>query len=217
MVGRSMRARLVAVLLAFTFPASILSAETRGAMLYSSDSVYLNGKVAANTSAIFPGDNVRVPARSVASITAAGSTVLVPANSQITFNGDSISLEPQSAVSVSTSVGLAAEVGHLKITPASKSAKFDVGRYNGRVVVIAKQGSVTVAGLGANAVVPEGGNTSVPDPEPQKPGAIPATTGAGIGAIPAWVADLIGLAAVGAAAVVTFVTAGHVPASPVVP
>lgn len=211
-----MRVRLVAMLLAVALPASFMSAETRGAMLSASDSVLVNGKTTSHSSAIFPGDNVRVPERSVATITSAGSSVLVPANSGVIFNGDSVSVEPESAISISTSAGLAAQVAGLKITPASKTAKFDVGRYNGQVVVIAKQGSVMIAGLTGNDVVPEGGKATVPDPEPQKPGAVPAASG-GVGQVPAFVADMIALAAVAAAATATVVTAGHVPVSPTVP
>jgi hypothetical protein len=210
--------RFLAVMMAVLLPVSILCADTRGAMLSVTNAAVVNGKTIQSNTAIFAGDRVAVPAKGAATITLAGSSILVPAQSSVTFNGDSISLEPQTAVSITTTVGLAAQIEKLKIVPADKSGKFQVARYNGTVVVAAKQGSVVIAGLAGHTVVTEGSTATVTDPEPQKPGSIPATTGIGIGGaeMPAWVAVLVGVAAASAAAAAAIATTGA-PATPVKP
>lgn len=216
MVTRSF-GKYVAVLMAVLLPASIMSAESRGAMLFASKSAVINGKPVSASTAIFAGDKIAVPSNSAATITLAGSSVLVPANATVIFNGDSVSLEPQTAVAVTTTVGLAAQIERLKFSPANKSAKFQIARFNGHIVVAAKQGDIMVAGLtGEHLIVPEGGTTTIPDPVPQKPGAIPAASGVGIGEIPAWVAALIGIAAAAAAAAAAILTTGE-PATPAHP
>jgi hypothetical protein len=210
--------KFLAVLMAVLLPASILSAETRGAMLFASKSAVINGKPVSATTAIFAGDKIEVPGNSAATITLAGSSVLVPANATVIFHGDSVSLEPQTAVSVVTTVGLAAEVERLKFEPANKSAKFQIARYNGHIVRAAKEGNIMVAGLAGNhVIVPEGATTTIPDPAPQKPGAIPAASGPGtVGELPAWVAALIAVGAAATAAAIAIATTGA-PATPAHP
>jgi len=209
-------AKFCAVAMAVLLPVSIMSADTRGAMLFASKSAILNGKAVNANTAIFAGDKIQVPANSAATITLAGSSILVPAHSTVVFNGDSVSLQPQTAVAVTTTVGLAAQVEKLRFVPTDKSGKFQVARYDGHVVVAAKQGSVMIAGLAGNPVVPEGGTTTISDPEPQKPVAVPAASGTGVGDIPAWVAALIGVAAAAAAAAAAILTTGE-PATPAHP
>lgn len=210
--------KFLAVLMAVVLPASIMSAETRGAMLFASNSAVLNGKPISSNTAIFAGDKIEVPSNSAATITVAGSSILVPSNATVIFKGDAVSLEPQTAVAVSTTVGLAAEIEQLKFTPENKTGKFQIGRFNGHIVVAAKQGSIVIAGLtGNHFIVPEGGTTTIPDPAPQKPGAIPAASGPGVlGEIPAWVAALIALAAAATAAAIAIATTGK-PATPAHP
>lgn len=216
MASRSL-CKVLAVLMAIVLPASIMSAETRGAMLFASNSAVLNGKPISSNTAIFAGDKIEVPGNSAATITLAGSSVLVPANATVIFNGDSVSLAPQTAIAVTTTVGLAAQIDRLRFAPETKTGKFQIARYNGQIVVAAKQGSVMVAGIAGNhVIVPEGATTTIPDPAPQKPGAIPAASGVRIGEIPAWVAVLIGVAAAAAAAAAAIAITGA-PATPAHP
>ena len=210
--------KLVALALVVFLPYSLMAADMQGAMLYATNSVAVNGATVTNTSAIFPGDKVSVADNGAATITLNGTSILVPKLTALTFNGNSVSLEPRAAVSVTTSAGMAAEIKNIKISPAKNGpAQYQVARYNGRVFVAAKQGDVLVVDPTGSHVLPEGKTTSIADPEPQKPGTVPtATTGVGVTALPQWVAVLIGLAGVGAAAAVGFATTGA-PASPTTP
>ena len=206
--------KIVAVLMVIALPASVMSAETRGAMLYASNTASLNGTIFQRSSAVFPGDKVSVPAQSAVTLAVTGSSILVPALSNITFNGNSVSLETQSAVAVSTTQGMAAQIANIKISPAADvSTSYQVARYNGKIVIAAKQGAILIAGLARTETLAEGSTTVVADPEPQKPGAVPATRGAGMGELPTWVAVLIGVAAAAAAAAIAIATTGK-PVSP---
>jgi hypothetical protein len=207
--------KFLAVVMAVILPASIMSAETHGAMLYTSSSAILNGTPVSRNTAVFAGDKIAVPAKSAVTISLTGSSILVPAESTVKFNGDSVSLEPQTAVAVTTTVGLAAQIGNIKIAPVNKSGKFQVGRFDGKIFVAAKQGSVLIAGLTGNTVVPEGGTNIVADPEPQN-APVPATRNRRIGGLPTWVAVLIGVAVAGVAAGIAIETTGE-PASPIHP
>lgn len=218
-MARNSLYQFVAVLLAVTVPASVMSAETRGAMLYASNSAVLNGATLEGTSSVFAGDKITVPARSGVTLTAEGSSIIVPALSTVTFNGDSVALDHEAAIAITTTKGMAAQIGNVRIAPAKKNeaANFQVGRFDGKIVIAAKQGSVLVASAAGTKLVAEGATTVVSDPEPQKPGAIPATRGGvAMGEIPTWVAILIGLAAAAVAAAIAIATTGK-PASPPAP
>jgi hypothetical protein len=260
-MAKNFLCKVVAVLMAIALPASVMSAETRNAMLFASNTAVLNGTIFQRTSAVFPGDKLSVPAKSAVTINLNGSSILVPAFSNITYNGDSVALEPQAAVAVTTTKGMAAQIKDIKISPAKDgSAKYQVARYNGQVFVAAKQGTVLIASAAGSHVLAEGSTTTLPDPEQEKKnkcddpdpnkrakccndpdekkrkeceaaaaatgvgstpattgvGAAPATTGIGVGALPTWVAVLIGTAAAGIAAGAAIATTGP-PVSPVGP
>jgi hypothetical protein len=248
-MAKNFLCKVVAMLMAIALPASVMSAETRNAMLFASNTAVLNGTIFQRTSAVFPGDKLSVPAKSAVTINLNGSSILVPAFSNITYNGDSVALEPQAAVAVTTTKGMAAQIKDIKISPAKDgSAKYQVARYDGQVVVAAKQGAVLIASAAGSRVLAEGNTTTLADPEQQKQkkcddpdqkkqkeceaaqattdreaaqattgrGATPATTGVGVGALPTWVAVLIGTAAAGIAAGAAIATTG-VPATPISP
>jgi hypothetical protein len=209
MMGRW--SKLLSLAMAIVVPCSIMSAETRGAMLNATNPVIVNGSGVSNATALFPGDKLTVPSGSVATITLHGTSILVPNLSNITFNGNSVALEPQTAVSVTTTAGMAAEIKNIHITPAkSASTQYQVARFDGKVVVAAKLGDVLLNDGSGSRVVPEGKAMVVTDPDPQKPGSVPATTGPRFipGEIPTWVAVLIAVAAAGAAAGIAIATTG---------
>jgi hypothetical protein len=208
--------KVVAVLMAIALPASVMSAETRNAMLFASNTAVLNGTIFQRTSAVFPGDKLSVPAQSAVTINLNGSSILVPAFSNITYNGDSVALEPQAAVAVTTTKGMAAQIKDIKISPAQDgSAKYQVARYDGQVVVAAKQGAVLIASAAGSRVLAEGSTTTLADPEPQN-APVPATRSRRTGGLPTWVAVMIGVAVAGIAAGVAIATTGE-PASPIHP
>lgn len=211
--------RLVSLGLVVVFPYSMMASEMRAAVVNASESVVVNGKQVPKTTTVLPGDRVTIPATSDATMTLNGTSIVIPRASTVTFGGDSVSLDHQAAVWVNTTQGVAAEVKGIRIAPAANgTAQYQVARFNGQVFIAAKQGNVTLDDSTGSHVVPEGKMLAVADPEPQKPGSVPATTGAGVsaGAIPTWVAVLIGLAAAGAAAAVGIATTGR-PTSPAHP
>jgi hypothetical protein len=211
--------RVVACLMAVMLPVAIAAADTQGAMMYISGRATLNGAGIQRTSAIFSGDKLQVPTDSSVTIASVGTSVIVAPGSSITFAGNEVRLESRSAVSVTTSKGMAAMINKVKITPASGTGKYQVARFGGMVVIASKQGVVNVADGAMMRTVAEGASTTIadPDPAPQKPGAIP-TPGAGPGAIamPTWLAELLGLAAAGIAAYFVYSTTGP-PSSPIHP
>ncbi len=212
---RRVGGKFLAVLLAIALSVSVMSAETRGAMIYASNSAFLNGTSFQRTSTVFPGDKLSVPAGSAVTITVSGSSILVPALSRITYNGDFVSLDPQTAIRVTTTKGMAAKIQDIRIAPAKDgAAKFEVARYNGQVIVAAKQGSVLIASLAGSRTLLEGGTTVLADPDNhQKGGAVPPMGGINASSIPTWVAVLIGAGAAIIAGAIALATTGT-PASP---
>ncbi|HEU5451492.1 MAG TPA: hypothetical protein VFU76_05875 [Terriglobales bacterium] len=211
--------KFVACLMSVVLPVAIACADTQGAMMYVNGRATLNGNGILRTSAIFSGDKLQVPTDSSVTIASAGTSVIVAPGSSIEFGGDQVRLAGRSAVSITTSKGMAAVIDKVKIVPASGSGKYQVARVGGMVVIAAKQGVVNVADGAMMRTVAEGASTTITDPEPmpQKPGSIP-TPGAGPGAVsmPTWLAELLALAALGAAAGVAYATTGS-PSSPVHP
>jgi hypothetical protein len=205
--------RVLALFLAVMLPCSFIAAESRGAMVFATNSVIVNGSHISKTTAIFPGDKLTVPADSVATITLSGTSILMPKETSLTFTGDSILLEPQAVVAVNTTVGMAAQIKDIRISPAQNgSARYQVARYNGQVFIAAKQGPVLIASASGSRVLAEGSTTSVPDPEPPKSGSPPpAATGAS--GFPTWGIVLIAAAVAGVAAGVGIASTGS-PASP---
>ncbi len=159
--------KFLSVVMMLVFPASIMMAETNAAMLYSSGHAMLNGTGVAHSTAVFAGDKIQTAQDSAATIHGNGSTVLVPANSSVQFQGDGIDLESGSAV-VSTTKGLKAKVDDLTVRPVNGSAKFEVIAKNGDVLIAARTGSLSLTDANGTTYLQEGGTTTK-----SKKGAIP--------------------------------------------
>src|SRR5436190_19248063 len=98
--------KLVSCLLMFLFPASLLAADTGGAMLYTNGLAWVNGARVPRTSfAVFAGDLVQTRSVSIANINAAGSSISVLSDSLVQFQGSSLKIE-HGGVTVSTSKGI---------------------------------------------------------------------------------------------------------------
>ena len=208
--------KLWAVVMALAVPVSLMSAETSGAVIYATNTARLNGTEVSKTAAIFPGDKLSVPDNSSVTISLKGTSILVPKNSNVSFAADAVQLGAQTAVAINTTAGMAAQVENVLVSPAKNgAAKYEVARYNGQVFVAAKQGTVLLASATGTREVPAGTSASVPDPAPQKPASAPTAT-TGVSGIPTWVAEVIGLAAVGVAAGIG-IAATNKSASPAVP
>ncbi len=169
----------LACLMILVVPLATVSAETAAAMLYSNGNFSLNGVSSPRSSAIMPGD--RIDTRDAAvSITRSGTNVVIAPHSALIYRGDSVELA-SGAASIATSKGLAAQVQKIRIAPAAGSATYRVFRGDDQVLIAAVKGAVVVAGPAATRTVAEGATLAVPDPEPQKPGAIPGAEQRGAG------------------------------------
>src|SRR5664279_3797093 len=88
------------------------------AVLTSSGVVAVNGNGIPTTTALFRGDKVQTAEGAVVTISSPGSSVLMPANSQLVFNGGILDLTSGSA-SISTTKGMTARADKYQIAPAN--------------------------------------------------------------------------------------------------
>ena len=182
-------------------------------MMYAYGPASLNGSAVLRSSAIFPGDRVQTNGSSVAKINAQGVNVAVMADSAVKFENGSVSLD-RGTVAVSTSKGTAARVGEMTITPASQNlTEFQVTEANGKVMVLAHKGDVSINDSGKTSTLSQGNRTTRYAYDKKGGGAAPA---AGGGILDSPIAIGIGVAAV--AGLVTWVLVqGSEPASPTKP
>jgi hypothetical protein len=197
---RNLAAKILSCVLVLAVP-SMLFAETNASMMYGAGNVQVNGTAMPKSAAVFTGDKIQTGAGSAATLTSSGSTVVIAANSSVVFQGSAVELNSGVAL-VNTTKGMQARVNKISVTPASKgTAKFEVTRANGRVLIAAREGAIAVFDGNTNAVVAEGSSTLTPDPVPGKaPGALgmsakqglSAGAAVGIGATVAAVAAIMG-------------------------
>jgi hypothetical protein len=125
-------------------PASLFASDTGVAMLYSKGATSLNGNLAPDSTAIFPGDVVQTQPGSVANINAAGSSVMVAPESMVKFQSNSVCVEHGMAT-IATSTQMAALAGGLRVTPSSTTwTQFDVRDVDGTVQVIARKSDLNI-------------------------------------------------------------------------
>jgi hypothetical protein len=148
---------LVACLLILLVPASLFSADSAAAMLYTNGTAWLNGSSVPKSSAVFAGDLVQTKADSVASIKAPGSSVLVLSDSLVQMQTNGVKLE-HGSVNVGTAKSMVAEVGGLKISPTSGTwTEFQVSDTDGTVQIVARKGDLT---LSDGTTLPQGQETT---------------------------------------------------------
>lgn len=122
---------------------SVLSAQTGGAMLYANGNVKVNGQAAGDSTSVFSGDRVEVTGSSAGSINRSGSSVVVSPNSSIQYDPAMVEVI-QGSARVSTSKGMSARVGQILVSPKDTEAKFDVVRADNKVMVVSREGALTV-------------------------------------------------------------------------
>ena len=122
---------------------STVSAQTGGAMLYANGTVKVNGQSAGNSTSIFAGDKVEADSSSAGSINRSGSSVVLSPNSSIQYESTSIDVL-QGTARISTSKGMTASAGAVQVSPRDAAAKFEVIRTADKVVVVSREGSLTV-------------------------------------------------------------------------
>ena len=145
-MGRSACRRMVSCVLLFLFPGSLFAADSNAAMLYTNGAAWVNGShVPRTSSAIFSGDLLQTRSDSVANINEAGSSITVLSDSLVQFQGASVDID-HGGVTVSTSRGVAATAGDVKVTPASNSwTEFNVVDVDGTVRILARKGDLTIS------------------------------------------------------------------------
>ena len=173
------RAVVVCLFLVVGLGATLLPAQTSGAMLYANGDVRINGQPAGVSTSILAGDRIDVTGSSASSINRSGSSIVVRANSSIQYDPSSIQVY-QGSARISTSKGMVAKVGDVVVTPQDSSAKFDVTREGDKVLVASREGVVTVRDGGHTLTVQPGASTEVA----LGPGAIATVASQGSGSAP---------------------------------
>ncbi len=146
---------LVCLVTVLILTALAFGGSSDSAVLHSSGAVVVNGAGAPTTTALFRGDKVQTADGAVVTISSPGSTVLVPANSQMTFNGSVLDLTSGSA-SVSTTKGMTAQADKYLIAPAGGTAKFEIKKAGSSVLVHASSGVLNVSSPSGTFTLAEG-------------------------------------------------------------
>jgi ferric-dicitrate binding protein FerR (iron transport regulator) len=109
----------------------------------------VNGAPLKDSAPVLPGDVVQTREGAAANLSAAGSSVLIQANTIVRFQSGGLALDHGGA-SVATGKGLAVFARDFKIAPASSDwTEFYVTRASGVIQIMARKNSVTVS-CGAN-------------------------------------------------------------------
>jgi hypothetical protein len=213
--------KFLAIVLFWTFPISLFGAD-KAILNANGTATLVNGSRAQRSSALFAGDKVETAKDSVANINVLGSSVLVMPNSAVRFQGDSVAID-HGKISIVTSKGMVARTGDLTIAPApEKASRFDVSEDNGRVLIAARKGNLTINGGKGTSSLQEGQQTTVDNSQDQNQpnnqknrkrktgGAVPAAAGgASVSGKTIETGALIAAGATGtAAAVLAIVTTG---------
>lgn len=144
-MGRFAFRKMVSCVLLLLFPGSMLAADSNAAMLYINGAAYVNdARVPRASAAIFSGDILQTRPNSVANINEPGSSITVLSDSLVQFQGKSVDIQ-HGGVSVSTSKGIAATAGDVKITPKSSAwTEFKVVDVDGMVKIHAEKGDLLI-------------------------------------------------------------------------
>ena len=140
--------------------ASVLSAQTGGAMLYANGNVKVNGQAAGDSTSVFPGDRIDVTASSAGSINRGGSSVVVNPNSSIQYRPASVEVL-QGSARISTSKGMTASAGQIVVSPKDSTAKFDIVKTENKVIVVSREGALTVQDGSRTVLVQPGSSTEL--------------------------------------------------------
>jgi hypothetical protein len=155
----SWQGQITSTILLLSFSSAALAGDSpsaSGAVLHASGKVQVNGAGSREITALFPGDSIQTTEESVANIVVSGSSVLVEPNALVKFMGNAVELT-EGSVLVATSEGMAVNAYGLTITPAAqKQSKFEVAEYEDSVIVVAREGNVSVADGKQTSTVPEG-------------------------------------------------------------
>ena len=183
----------VTCVLVLALPGSMVAADSATAILYSSGTAWINGASVPKSSAVFVGDLVQTRAGSLANSKTVGSEISVLPDSLVQLETDAIKLE-HGTVSVATSKGMGAEVGSLRISPATGTwTIFQVTDTDSTVHIVARKGDLA---LSDGTTLPQGQETTREETQKRKRRGAGAVAPAGIGVLNAPVAMWAGAGAI---------------------
>jgi hypothetical protein len=223
-MGMSAFRRMVSCVLLLIVPASLFAADSGAAMLYANGAAWLNGSHVPNSSAIFAGDLVQTRSDSAANIHAPGSSITVLGDSLVKFEGASLNVE-HGGVSVSTSKGVAAIAGDVRVAPVSNAwTEFNVTDVDGTVRIAARKGDLNVTDAdGTLTVLAQGQDKTLDDQSDQgdkkkkdKKRGVGAVPAAGGGVLNSPIAVGAGAAAIGGVTIWVLTRSSN-PVSPATP
>src|SRR5579863_9371170 len=144
-MGKSAFRGMVSCVQVILFPGSLFAADSNAAMLYTNGAAWVNGShVPRSSSAIFLGDLLQTRSDSVANINESGSSITVLSDSLVQFEGASVDIQ-HGGVTVSTSKGIAATAGDVKVSPSSNAwTEFNVVDTDGTVKIAARKGDLLI-------------------------------------------------------------------------
>ncbi len=150
--------RFVSVLIIATLPLVTVLADVQGAMAYvqGKGKARINGRIVANSAAVFPGDAIQTATGSTVSLVGKGSSVLVPEGSTVTY-GEKEVLLTSGRAQVRTGGAMSARVAAFTVKPAAgKPAMFEVSRKGSEVRVSAVSGALTISDGKATTMLESG-------------------------------------------------------------
>ena len=154
---------VVCGLLAVLVPAQLMGGELAAAMLYTNGPAWVNGSEVPKSGALFTGDLLQTRADATANIQAAGTNVMVMADSLVKIRERAVELK-HGSVRVTTARGLAAQAGEVTVKPVSDAwTEFQVTDVDGRVQIAAAKGDVTVQDEKGTTTVSQGQQTTRDD------------------------------------------------------
>jgi hypothetical protein len=121
-----------------------LSAQAPSAIVHTQGGVWVNGYEARDASAVFSGDVIETKPDFSATLNLEGSSVLIPPESVVKFQGDAVELD-HGSVSVETSRSFKVLVHCITVVPlANEWTQYDVVDLSGSVQVSARTKDVSV-------------------------------------------------------------------------
>jgi hypothetical protein len=177
--------KMVSCVLLLAFPASLFAADSGAAMLYATGAAWVNGSHVPNASAIFAGDLVQTRSDAAANINAPGSSITVLGDSLVQFDGASLKVE-HGGVAISTSKGVAASAGDVKVAPASNSwTEFNMTDVDGTVKIAARKGDLNITDDNGTTTLAQGQETTRDEQSDQSSDSKKKNKKRGTGAAPA--------------------------------
>ena len=154
------------------FPASLVAADSGGAMLYGKGVVSVNGSAipgsTTGSTAIFPGDLIETKADSVASINLPGSSVNILPGSLVRFEGDAVRLE-HGSISVASSRQFKALIRCITVIPYFEVAtQYEVTDVDGNIHIAARKSDVDINRSDKTALLKTGVPTAAASKEASK-------------------------------------------------